>query len=63
MGCKGCMDLGKRRSFSESLAYFIGALEVPLHTQARANLCSIGAAEVIGNLYLTTRLRFSQPKC
>lgn len=54
MGCKGCMDLGKRRSFSESLAYFIGALEVPLYTQARANLCSIGAAEVIGDFYLTT---------
>ena len=41
--------------FSESLAYIFGALEVPLHTQARANLCSIGAAEVIGNLYLTTQ--------
>ena len=30
-------------------------LEVPLHTQARANLGSVGAAEVIRNLYLATQ--------
>ena len=52
---KSCSREVKNACFKQFSSSYLQSLEVPLHTQARANLGSVGAAEVIRNLYLTTQ--------